>query len=59
MPIDISIYTYHNDWRRMGATLPFVWGRTALFQMDANFGIAAAVMEMLCHSNADMLRSKP
>ncbi|MFC1763366.1 glycoside hydrolase family 95-like protein, partial [Planctomycetota bacterium] len=54
-----NLFTYHNDWRKMGATLTMTWGRTAPFQMDANFGIAAAVTEMLCGSNADMLRVLP
>ena len=54
-----NFFTYHNDWRDMGATLPVVWGRTAPFQMDANFGISAAVTEMLCGSNTDMLRILP
>jgi alpha-L-fucosidase 2 len=54
-----NFFTYHNDWRAMGATLPFFWGRTAPFQMDANFGIAAAVIEMLCGSSAHMVRILP
>jgi alpha-L-fucosidase 2 len=54
-----NLFTYHNDWRKMGATLDFGWGLTAPFQMDANFGIAAAVTEMLCGSTADMLRILP
>jgi alpha-L-fucosidase 2 len=54
-----NFFTYHNDWRDMGATLPIVWGRTAPFQMDANFGIAAAVTEMLCGSDANMIRILP
>jgi alpha-L-fucosidase 2 len=54
-----NLFTYHNDWRHMGATLTTTWGRTSPFQMDANFGIAAAVTEMLCGSNADMLRVLP
>ncbi|MGJ8640953.1 MAG: glycosyl hydrolase family 95 catalytic domain-containing protein [Opitutaceae bacterium] len=54
-----NFFTYHNDWRAMGATLPFFWGRTAPFQMDANFGIPAAIMEMLCGSTAGILRVLP
>ena len=54
-----NLFTYHNDWRKMGPTMAFTWGRTAPFQMDANFGISAAVTEMLCGSNADMLRILP
>jgi alpha-L-fucosidase 2 len=54
-----NFFTYHNDWRAMGATLPFFWGRSAPFQMDANFGIPAAITEMLCGSTADILRVLP
>ena len=54
-----NLFTYHNDWRKMGPTLAFTWGRTAPFQMDANFGISAAVIEMLCGSTAQMLRILP
>jgi len=54
-----NLFTYHNDWRRMGATLTTVWGRTSPFQMDANFGIAAAVTEMLCGSSPEILRILP
>jgi alpha-L-fucosidase 2 len=54
-----NLFTYHNDWRKMGVTLPIVWGRTAPFQMDANFGVSAAITEMLCGSTTDMLRILP
>ncbi|MDF7808781.1 glycoside hydrolase family 95 protein [Pontiellaceae bacterium B12219] len=54
-----NLFTYHNDWRKMGVTTTHVYGRTSPFQMDANFGIPAAVMEMLCGSTADMLRILP
>ncbi|MDF7808616.1 glycoside hydrolase family 95 protein [Pontiellaceae bacterium B12219] len=54
-----NLFTYHNDWRNMGVTMPFTWGNSAPFQMDANFGIPAAIMEMLCGSTSDMLRILP
>lgn len=54
-----NLFTYHNDWRKMGVTLPFTWGRTAPFQMDANFGTTAAITEMLCSSTQNMLRILP
>ncbi|MDQ8183319.1 glycoside hydrolase N-terminal domain-containing protein [Pelagicoccus sp. SDUM812005] len=54
-----NLFTYHNDWRDMGVTLPVTWGRTAPFQMDANFGIPAAILEMLCGGSAKMLRLLP
>lgn len=54
-----NFFTYHNDWRAMGATMPFYWGHSAPFQMDANFGISAAVIEMLCGSTSNMIRVLP
>ena len=36
-----------------------MWGRIAPFQMDANFRVSAAVIEMWCNSNAYMLRLLP
>lgn len=54
-----NFFTYHNDWRKMGVTMAFTWGRTSPFQMDANFGITAAITEMLCGSTSDMLRILP
>lgn len=54
-----NFFTYHNDWRAMGATMPLFWGQSAPFQMDANFGISAAVLEMLCGSTSSMLRILP
>ncbi len=54
-----NLFTYHNDWRGMGVTLPNIYGRSAPFQMDANFGISAAVTEMLCGSDPHILRLLP
>ena len=54
-----NLFTYHNDWRFMGVTLTLIWGKSAPFQIDANFGISSAVSEMLCGSDADMLRILP
>lgn len=54
-----NFFTYHNDWRYMGVTGSGFWGKSAPFQMDANFGITAATYEMLCGSNASMLRILP
>ncbi|MDO6709297.1 glycoside hydrolase N-terminal domain-containing protein [Aliiglaciecola sp. 2_MG-2023] len=54
-----NLFTYHNDWRNMGATLPLIWGPTAPFQMDANFGYSAAVTEMLVGSTQSILRILP
>ena len=54
-----NLFTYHNDWRGMGVTLTNIYGRSAPFQMDANFGISAAVTEMLCSSDPQILRLLP
>lgn len=54
-----NLFTYHNDWRDMGVTLDLTYGRSAPFQMDANFGTTAAITEMLCSSTSDMLRILP
>jgi alpha-L-fucosidase 2 len=54
-----NFFTYHNDWRKMGVTVTNVYGRTSPFQMDANFGIAAAVTEMLCSSDQNMIKVLP
>lgn len=43
----------------MGVTITNVIGRTSPFQMDANFGISAAVTEMLCSSNQNLVKVLP
>lgn len=54
-----NLFTYHNDWRHMGATMSHFYGRSAPFQMDANFGISAAITSMLCSSDPNILRLLP
>ncbi|MCH6259022.1 glycoside hydrolase family 95 protein [Puniceicoccaceae bacterium K14] len=54
-----NFFTYHNDWRKMGVSMDFSWGGSAPFQMDANFGISAAITEMLCGGNSEILRILP
>ncbi|WP_406684571.1 glycoside hydrolase family 95 protein [Seonamhaeicola sp. MEBiC1930] len=54
-----NFFTYHNDSRFMGVTGSGLWGKSPPFQMDANFGITSALYEMLCGSNANMLRILP
>lgn len=54
-----NLFTYHNDWRRMGVTSGGSPGQNSPFQMDANFGISSVIIEMLCSGSEDMLRILP
>jgi alpha-L-fucosidase 2 len=55
-----NLFTYHNDWRRQGITLDFDCnGRGAPFQIDANFGWSAAVLEMLVFSTSQTVSLLP
>lgn len=39
--------------------MDFGWGLGTPFQMDANFGIPAAITEMLCGGNSEIMRILP
>ena len=42
-----NLFTRHNDWRGMGVTLEALHGTQPAIQLDAAYGFAAAVQEML------------
>lgn len=48
--IGANFLSYHNDDRRMGITMSEIWGRSPAFQIDANMGWPAAILEMLLSS---------
>jgi alpha-L-fucosidase 2 len=50
-----NLFTYHDGLRDIGVKTRTI----SPFQIDANCGIPAAVMEMLCGSTSDMLRILP
>ena len=52
-----NLLTYHNDWRGMGLSMG--WLGSPPYQIDANFGMTAAVLEMLVVSTADCIRLLP
>ncbi len=52
-----NLLTYHNDWRHMGLSL--TWGNNPPFQIDANFGITAAILEMLVFSKPGLVKLLP
>lgn len=54
-----NLFTYHNDWRAQGLTLYWGAGRAVPFQIDANMGFSAAVLEMLAFSKPGLVRLLP
>ena len=54
-----NLFTHHNDWRRMGVTMDAGPAGSSVFQMDANFGVSAAVLEMLIFSKPGLIKLLP
>ena len=58
-----NLFTRHNDWRGMGVTLELMHGTREPLQLDAAYGFAAAVQEMLLGVEEDgaleLLRARP
>lgn len=54
-----NLFTYHNDWRSQGISMYWGHGSKPPFQIDANLGLTAAVLEMLVFSDMNMIKILP
>ena len=57
--LGVNGFTYHNDWRGMGVTMNIRKGRHAAFQVEANMGWTAAVLEMMLFCDGKRLKILP
>lgn len=53
-----NLFTYHNDWRRQGLSVSWNF-LDRIFQIDANFGLTAAILEMVVGSTPTSLTICP
>jgi len=54
-----NLFTYHNDWRAQGLSMYWGYGSQPPFQIDANLGFTAAVLEMLLFSKPGWVKLLP
>jgi alpha-L-fucosidase 2 len=57
--LGVNGFTYHNDWRGMGVTMDISKGRFPAFQVEANMGWTAAILEMLAFCDGRLLKILP
>lgn len=54
-----NLLMYHNDWRHQGITLDLLKDNEGIFQVDANMGWSAAMLEMLVFSKQGLIKVLP
>jgi alpha-L-fucosidase 2 len=54
-----NLFAYHNDWRAQGLTMFWGYGNPPPFQIDANFGLTSAVIEMVLFSKPGWVKLLP
>ena len=57
--VGANLWTYHNDWRSQGLTMSLGEGVPSPFQIDANLGLCASILEMLMFSDIGIIKLLP